>query len=260
MKVTLLGTGDSAGIPQIGCRCETCERHSREGRHRTRFSVLIENEGTGEDVLIDASPDLRFQFLREGIDSVDNIVLTHGHYDHYAGLGSLYRVTWSDLPIYGVDNVLEYVVEERYSYLPFPEPVAVEPFETFEAAGYEFELVPVHHPPAEAYGVVVRGDGVKVAVTGDTSRYFGERSTEAFRDADLLVADAFIPADGDYGGFIDDRISDDGYDFADKHMTYEGALDLVDELEPDDSAFVHLSHYYREEHDELGRDGDTFVL
>lgn len=258
MKATLLGTGDSAGIPQIGCSCPTCERHRREDRQRTRFSLLVEAEG--ERVLIDASPDLRHQFLREDIGGVDAIVLTHAHYDHYAGLGSLYRVTWKELPVYGARSVLDYVVRERYAYLPFPEPVEVEPHEAFMVGGAEFRLVPVHHPPVESYGVVVRHDGAKLAVTGDTSRDLPGGSFDEMVGADLLVADAFIPGTGDYPEFVEERISGDRLNFADKHMTYEGALDLADALDSGDEAFVHLSHYYREEHSELGRDGDTYEL
>ncbi|MFP4632197.1 MAG: MBL fold metallo-hydrolase [Halobacteriota archaeon] len=260
MKLTLLGTGDSAGVPQIGCSCRTCARYHDEGRERTRFSLLLENEG--ERLLVDASPDLRHQFLREGIDSVDHVLLTHAHYDHYAGLGSLYRVIWEDLPIHGVSSVLESVVEERYHYLPFTEPREVEPFERFEVAGMTLRLVRVHHPPAECYGVVVESGGSKIAVTCDTSRDVPPESVDAMRDADLLVADSFLPADSDvvYPEFVADRISDDGMSFADKHMTREGALDLADELDVDDVVLVHLSHYFREDGPPLGDDGDIYEL
>lgn len=258
MKVILLGTGDSAGIPQIGCGCSTCDRHRREDRERTRFSLLV--EVGGKRVLIDASPDLRHQFLRRDIAGVDAVVLTHAHYDHYAGLGSLYRVTWKELPIYGVHTVLEYVVEERYGYLPFTRPMEVDPHEEFVVGGAEFRLVPVHHPPVESYGVVIRGDDAVLAVTGDTSRDIPRESFEAMEGADLLVADAFIPAGGDYPEFVEDRISEDRLNFADKHMTYEGARDLADALTPGEETFVHLSHYYREELPELGRDGDVYEL
>jgi phosphoribosyl 1,2-cyclic phosphate phosphodiesterase len=257
MKITLLGTGDSAGVPHIGCDCDTCRRYQKEGKHRTRFSVLVENDG--ESVLIDASPDLRFQFLREGIENIDHLILTHAHYDHYAGLGSLYRVIWDPLPTYGVPNVLDAVLDE-YSYLPFPRRQNVEPFEPFEVAGLEFTLVPVHHPPMETYGVVIRDGDTKVVLSGDTSRYFDDASFEEMREPDLLIADAFVPADTTHNRFVADRISEDGLDFADKHMTYEGALDLAEALDADEIAMVHLSHYFDDEHDELADDGDSYVL
>ena len=236
MRLTLLGTGDSAGVPHIGCDCGTCQRYKEEGKHRTRFSILVENEG--ERVLIDASPDLRFQFLREGIDSIDSMVITHA-----------------------APGVLDSVLDE-YAYLPFPRRQNVEPFEPFEAAGLEFTLVPVHHPPVETYGVVIRDPvtGTKVVLSGDTSRYFDEDSFDAMREPDLLVADAFVPADTTHNPFVADRISDDGLEFADKHMTYEGAIDLADALDADEVALVHLSHYFDDEYDELADDGDTYVF
>lgn len=258
MKVTLLGTGDSAGIPQIGCNCETCTIHRSENRERTRFSVLVEVGDTR--ILIDASPDLRHQLLRERIDGVDAIVLTHAHYDHYAGLGSLYRVVWEELPVYGVHDVLEYVVEERYSYLSLLRPVEVDPYETFRVGGAEIELVPVHHPSVQAFGVILWKDNSKLVITGDTSRDIPDRSFEEFLEPDLLVADAFIPEEGDFPGFVEQRISEDRLNFADKHMTYKGAQDLADAVNAKKMTFVHLSHYYREEHSVLGRDGDTYNI
>ncbi|MDY6765642.1 MAG: MBL fold metallo-hydrolase [Halobacteria archaeon] len=256
MKITLLGTGDSAGIPQIGCDCETCERHKREGRERTRFSILVENNS--ETILIDASPDLRFQFLREGIGSVDSVIFTHGHYDHYGGFGSFYRIIWGDLPIYGIESVLDYVINQQYGYLPFPEPRPVEEFEEFGVSGLRFKMLPVHHPPVESYGVVIRDEDRKVVITGDTSRKIPHKTLEEMRDPDLLVADAIVPSREFDNSFIEDRISDDRMNFADKHMTYKGALDLSEELNAEETVMVHLSHYFREEHDELGRDGDVF--
>lgn len=258
MRVTLLGTGDSAGVPQIGCDCETCRDHAARGDRRTRFSVLVEHDG--ERLLIDTSPDLRDQFLREDVPAVDRIVYTHGHYDHYAGLGDLYRVIWRDLPVYGTDDVLEYVLEDLFGYLPFPVAKPVEPYEPVDVGGLELELVPVHHPPVDCYGVVLRSDDATVAVTADTGTAIPDRSLEAFRDADLLVADAFIPGDRDYGDFVESRLSDDRHDFADKHMTYEGATALVDEIAPDEAVFVHCSHFFREDRPLLGRDGQVFEV
>ncbi len=260
MRLTLLGTGDSAGVPHIGCGCETCSRYQEEGRERTRFSLLIENEG--ESVLVDASPDLRSQFLREDVSSVDHLLLTHAHYDHYAGLGNLYRVVWDDLPVYGTSSVLEYVIEDRYGYLPFTESREVEPHEAFEVAGLEVTLLPVHHPPSECYGFVVRDGDSKLAVTCDTSTAIPPASKEEMRDSDLLVADAFLSseADVDYPDFVEEKISADGRNFADKHMTEEGALELAEDLDADETVLVHLSHYFRDDEPPKGEDGEVFEI
>ncbi len=85
-RLTLLGTGTSTGVPQLGCSCPVCSSRDRRDR-RLRSSALIE---VGEKtILIDAGPDLRTQFLRHRIDAVDAVLITHSHYDHVGGLDDL---------------------------------------------------------------------------------------------------------------------------------------------------------------------------
>lgn len=85
-KLTFLGTGTSQGVPMIGCGCEVCKSTDPHDK-RLRSSVLIEHEG--HKFLIDAGPDFRYQMLREGISSVDAILLTHHHKDHTGGLDDI---------------------------------------------------------------------------------------------------------------------------------------------------------------------------
>lgn len=86
MRITLLGTGTSIGIPIIGCRCRVCT--SADARDvRTRCSCLVQTAGL--DILIDAGPDLRQQALREGLTAIDALLITHHHNDHIAGLDDL---------------------------------------------------------------------------------------------------------------------------------------------------------------------------
>jgi phosphoribosyl 1,2-cyclic phosphate phosphodiesterase len=93
MKVTLLGTGDAIGTPKIGCKCPACMDALRGGRsRRMRFSILIESDEEDGRVLVDSSPDLRWQLLKKDISSVDGVIWTHAHYDHYAGFGDFHRV------------------------------------------------------------------------------------------------------------------------------------------------------------------------
>ena len=79
MKVTLLGTGTSSGVPVLGCNCEVCR--SKDPRdNRLRCAALIETEKTR--ILIDAGPDIRQQLLRVPFRKIDGVLITHIHYDH----------------------------------------------------------------------------------------------------------------------------------------------------------------------------------
>ena len=85
-KLTFLGTGTSQGVPMIGCDCEVC-KSSDPKDNRLRASVFVEHQGLR--ILVDAGPDFRLQMLREGISSVDAILLTHNHKDHVGGLDDI---------------------------------------------------------------------------------------------------------------------------------------------------------------------------
>ena len=89
----VLGSGTSAGIPSIGCRCEVCESSDpRDKRLRTSAAIRFTNDqDQPRTILIDASPDLRQQVLREGIDRCDAILFTHNHVDHTFGLDEVRR-------------------------------------------------------------------------------------------------------------------------------------------------------------------------
>jgi phosphoribosyl 1,2-cyclic phosphate phosphodiesterase len=86
MIVTFLGSGTSTGVPVVGCRCAICT--SAEPRNkRLRQSVKI--EANGKYFLIDTTPDLRAQLLRDPIPRLDFILFTHSHSDHIMGLDDI---------------------------------------------------------------------------------------------------------------------------------------------------------------------------
>ena len=60
MKLTILGSGTSSGVPQVGCSCEVCKSTDARDR-RLRCSGLVEVEGVR--LLIDCGPDFRSQML-----------------------------------------------------------------------------------------------------------------------------------------------------------------------------------------------------
>ncbi|NCB96854.1 MAG: MBL fold metallo-hydrolase [Bacteroidia bacterium] len=114
-KLTFLGTGTSQGIPVIGCHCPVCSSSDQKDK-RLRSSALIEHHGL--KILIDAGPDFRQQLLREGVDNLDAILITHEHKDHTGGLDDVRAInflTKKALPIYCEDRVKK-SLEMEYSY------------------------------------------------------------------------------------------------------------------------------------------------
>jgi phosphoribosyl 1,2-cyclic phosphate phosphodiesterase len=272
MRVTLLGTGDTTGTPTPGCDCETCRTARERGVERTRFSVHVEDEASGDSLLVDVSPDFRSQFLREDVPLPDAGVVTHVHFDHLDGLGNAYRL-FDDLPVYAADEAdpvsgesVADTVASKYDYLDPVDPRPVTPLESFEAAGFEVTLVPVDHPPLLCYGAVIERDGAKLSLSGDTTYDIPDDSLDAMRDPDLLLADGIVPAHlADHHPKGGRHLNDDGVPrtFGTKHMTREGALALSDDLNADQTRVVHAAHYYPADEafaDELALDGETFEL
>jgi phosphoribosyl 1,2-cyclic phosphate phosphodiesterase len=292
MRVTLLGTGDTTGTPTVDCDCHTCqrarnpddelrERLREQGAtitdgsvERTRFSVHITNERTGQSLLVDFSPDFRHQFLREAVELPDAGIITHIHFDHLDGLGNCYRL-FDALDVYAADetdpvtgaSVAETVAED-YSYLDRVTVRPQSPLESFETCGFEVTLVPVDHPPLLCYGLVVEDPetGAKLSMTGDTSYDLPDPSREALAGADLLLADAIVPAElCEYHPKGGDHHDEHGVPrtFGTKHMTREGALALADELDADRTRLVHVAHYYPADDafdEELALDGEQYTL
>ena len=88
LRVTVLGSGTSLGVPAIGCDCAVC--HSSDPRdRRTRPSILVEVNGTS--ILVDTSTDLRMQALANDVRRIDAILFTHSHADHVFGLDDVRR-------------------------------------------------------------------------------------------------------------------------------------------------------------------------
>ncbi|HKV73932.1 MAG TPA: MBL fold metallo-hydrolase [Gemmatimonadales bacterium] len=86
MRLTLLGTGTSFGVPQLGCGCAVC-RSSDPRDQRARSGAALEVDGT--TILIDTPPELRLRLLQAGISRADAVLYTHEHADHVNGIDDL---------------------------------------------------------------------------------------------------------------------------------------------------------------------------
>lgn len=116
MKITILGSGTSQGVPVIGCDCDVC--HSDDFRdRRLRSGVLIE---VGDvNILIDTGPDLRYQMLKNNIESVHAILYTHEHNDHIIGLDDIRPFNFKqkvDMPLFAMPRVADELLN-RFGYV-----------------------------------------------------------------------------------------------------------------------------------------------
>ncbi len=125
MKITLLGTGGSAGLPQIGGadgRGDWGETDPAEPRNRrSRPSIVIHGDD-GKTILVDTSPDMRYQLTGCGIGKINALLFTHAHADHVAGLDDvriLNRILGAPLPAYATGEVWE-ELKLRFSYAMQP--------------------------------------------------------------------------------------------------------------------------------------------
>jgi phosphoribosyl 1,2-cyclic phosphate phosphodiesterase len=113
--VTFLGTGTSGGVPMIACECSVCTSGNKKD-NRLRSSIIIESATT--TVVIDATPDFRYQMLRQKVKKIDAIVFTHPHKDHIAGLDDVRAFNFfskQPVKIY-LNSITEKRLRREYDY------------------------------------------------------------------------------------------------------------------------------------------------
>lgn len=117
MIITILGTGTSCGVPQIGCNCPVCTSTDSRDK-RLRCSTMIDVEG--RRILIDCGPDFREQMLRIDFRPLDAVLITHEHYDHVGGLDDLrpYSI-FGDVDVYAEKFCADHLLERiPYCFTP----------------------------------------------------------------------------------------------------------------------------------------------
>ncbi|MFW9967816.1 MAG: MBL fold metallo-hydrolase [Candidatus Thorarchaeota archaeon] len=108
IEIVFLGTAAAITLPAFFCTCSTCEKaRENPSLRRTRSSLALLGE---ETTVIDVGPDIEHQLERERIRKVDNIFITHWHYDHIAGLVGFFEpvsiTKWGRINLYGTEDVI----------------------------------------------------------------------------------------------------------------------------------------------------------
>lgn len=224
--LTVLGSGTSLGVPTIGCRCRVCLSDDPHDK-RTRPSLLVQYGG--HNVVIDTTPDFRFQALRVGLNRLDAVLFTHPHADHILGLDDIRPFNFcqkAEVAIYGSRKTID-CIRRTFHYifdgdapfggLPQVAPHIVEgPVNLF---GVTFTPVPVLHGFMEVLGFRFG----KVAYLTDYGQ-IAESSYALLEGLDVVFLDALRhtphPA----------------------HCTVEQALQHVARLKPRRAFLTHIAH------------------
>lgn len=226
MRLTVMGSGTSMGVPTLGCHCPVCDSKDPHDK-RLRPSLLLSRGG--QNVVIDTTPDFRTQALRAGLDRLDAVLLTHCHADHILGFDDLRPYNFRQkaaIPVYGTDDtfrvlrrVFSYVFDNRPTLSAIPSVVLHEVNGPFPLMGLPFIPVPLQHGEMEVLGYRFG----RAAYLTDFSR-LPESSVPLLEDLDDLILDALrdIPHP--------------------MHQTVEQALALIDRLAPKRAWFTHIAH------------------
>lgn len=192
LRLTMLGSGTSTGVPVIGCDCPVCR--SGDPRNR-RMRPGLRLEVAAGSIVIDTSPDFREQALRFGIDRVDAVLYTHSHADHVFGLDDLRVFNFrqrGSIPCFGsaetmgrMRQIFTYVFEAGQEGGGKPRLELVPVRAPFELLGERIVPVPVGHGEMEVFGFRVG----RFACVTDVN-FISEESFALLEGVELLVLSA----------------------------------------------------------------------
>src|SRR5436190_4311652 len=229
LRVTMLGSGTSSGVPVIGCTCAVCT--STDPRDR-RWRPGLKLESGGRTVLIDTPTDLREQALRFGLPRVDAVLFTHPHADHVFGLDNLRIFNFRQrqaIPCYGSPATLA-ALRRTFAYVfeggqegggkpqldLIPIDVGGGPF---TAGGMQFTPLPVAHGEME---VLAFRSGSFAYVTDCSA--IPPPSLRALEGLDVLILDALRHRPHP------------------THFTVAEALEVIAALRPRRAILTHIAH------------------
>jgi phosphoribosyl 1,2-cyclic phosphate phosphodiesterase len=232
MKVTVLGSGTSKGIPIIGCRCRTCLSQNPKDK-RLRVSVFLEIRESSKklDLLIDTSPDFRQQMLVNNITNIDAVLYTHHHFDHIMGLDDISQINYlrkKAVDIYANEATMQ-AIQRSFSYIwdkntfrggGIPSlKTNIITLDKFDIEGVEITPIEYYHGPTPVWGFRIGN----FAYLTDCS-FIPEEGYSKLRGLEVLIIDALR-----YTPHV-------------THFNFEQAIEASQKTGAKQTYFTHMTH------------------
>ena len=238
MKITILGTGTSQGVPMIGCNCQVCTSKNPKD-HRLRSSIYIEYGDFS--LLVDAGADFRQQALKYKIPKIDAVFMTHEHRDHLSGLDDLRAYNYlqkKPIPILAEPRVLERILLEfdyafQQPHVPGTPALTLQTLTAFENFNFSnFSVLPIRglHGTLPILGLRIEN----FAYLTDM-KFLTHQALEKLKNLEVLVINALQ------------------YQQHATHFTVEEALQIVEILQPKQTFLTHIAHRMGL-HDQVNKD------
>jgi len=224
MRVTVLGSGTSKGVPEVGCLCPVCTSNDPHDK-RLRASVLVETAGL--KILIDPSADFRQQSLREGMTDIDAVLITHSHYDHVGGIDDLRPYcAQKHIPLYVRKDVADDLKRRLdYCFTDHPYP-GVPTLDLHVISGRKFYIKGIKVVPIDVLHGKKPIFGFRIGKFGyvTDAKYIDDKEKEKLEGLDTLIVNALRQRDH----------------FA--HFSVSQALELIEEVKPKRAFLTHMCH------------------
>lgn len=238
VKVTVLGSGTSQGVPVIACPCPVCASADEHDK-RLRSSILLQTAST--TLVVDAGPDFRQQMLRAGVKKLDAILISHTHKDHIAGLDdvrSFNYLTGNPMPVFACKRDQEEIRHEfSYAFTKNPYP-GVPEYDLHELTTEPFQLGDIPIQAVELLHMHLSVFGFRFgrfAYLTDVN-HIPPKSMKVLEGIEILMIDALRKKP---------HLS---------HFNLEQAIEVAEQLAVKTAYFTHISHlmgFHREVQAEL---------
>ena len=226
MQITFLGTGTSQGVPVINCDCPVCCSLDPKDK-RLRCAVLIQENNS--NYVIDIGPDFRQQMLKNEVKWLNGILITHEHNDHIIGLDDVRPFNFKqreEMKLYAAQQVLD-DLSKRFEYVfsesPYPGAPRIHIF-PIENKPFIMDNIPIIPIKVKHGNLDVFGFRIKDFCYVTDANFIAEEEKEKLKNAKILVLNA-LHREKHYS-----------------HFNLAEALEIIDELKPEQAYLTHLSH------------------